>query len=124
MNKFLKLGAIGLAFKLSCSVCVPYYQGLMLRLQARDWHVERSTADGGIYTARYAVLDQANVVLRIYRSTDEVLLAERTFHDPHWPGLAWERSAVIYKNGATATLDDGAVSLPPHWTERLMAALP
>lgn len=124
MNKFRKLCAAGFAFYSLCSVCVPYYQGLMIRLQASAWHAEQSTANGGIYTAQYALVDPDNVVVRIYRTADNKILAERTFRDPYWSGLAWERLAVIYKNGSAATLDDGAIALPPHWTDRLSALLP
>lgn len=59
-----------------------YYNDARLRARATQFVTELSRGDGGRYTARYAYLGGEQILLRLYRTSDMQLLAERTYAYP------------------------------------------
>jgi hypothetical protein len=58
---------------------VNYGSDVIYRHSANDWIEEVSDADGGLYTAKYAYLGSGWILLRIYKTGQPELLAERTY---------------------------------------------
>ncbi len=84
-----------------------------------DWQVEVSDTNNGAYSAKYTVVSRDDIVLRLYRTGDATLLAERTFRE-HGVEIHWTDDELICDTSA----DDGAIHLPPTPLDRLLARLP
>ncbi|HKT66432.1 MAG TPA: hypothetical protein VJR91_22920 [Burkholderia sp.] len=98
-----------------------YYQDARARAQATQFDTEISRNDGGRYTAQYAYLGGDRVLLRLYRTSDMRLLAERTYEYPDAVRLIWAKESLIFD---TAVESDGEIKLPPTRLDRLRAMLP
>ncbi|UXZ85106.1 hypothetical protein [Burkholderia multivorans] len=98
-----------------------YYKDARLRARATQFVTEPSRGDGGRYTARYAYLGGERILLRLYRTSDMRLLAERTYAYPDAVRLIWTKESLIFD---TAVDHDGEIPLPPTGFDRLKAMLP
>jgi hypothetical protein len=98
-----------------------YYQDARVRAHATQFDTERSRSDGGRYTAQYAYLGRDRILLRLYRTSDMRLLAERTYEYPDAVRLVWTKEFLIFD---TAVDSDGEIKLPPTHFDRLKAMLP
>jgi hypothetical protein len=83
------------------------------------WQTEVSKTHDGAYTARYAFIRRDKILLRLYRTDDSRVLAERTFTE-HGVGLVWADDALIYDTSE----DPGMIMLPPTRLDWLLAKLP
>jgi|tagenome__1003787_1003787.scaffolds.fasta_scaffold20891150_3 hypothetical protein len=99
-----------------------YYEGVNVRAAATKFQSVQSDDDGGIYTARYAYLSRDRILLRVYRTSDMALLAERTYRYPDAVNLIWTKDSLIYDTSVEGR--DGLVHLPPSMIDRLLARLP
>lgn len=102
-------------------VAVNYQLAVRARASAVTFHTERSTEDGGLYTARYAYLANGMILLRVYRTANMTLRAERTYRYDDAARLVWTKPRLIYD---TASGSGGSVALPPPLYDRIMAHLP
>lgn len=104
-------------------LAVNYYFAANARAHAGEatggWEIEVSDADRGAYTARYALINRRDILLRLYRTGDPTLLAERTYGE-HGVALTWTKDMLIYDT----SIDNGAIALPPTRMDRLLAMLP
>ncbi|WP_230939406.1 hypothetical protein [Burkholderia diffusa] len=116
-----RLGA-GLCVMFLVGACWSYYRAADARGAATKFHTVRSEEDGGIYTARYAYLTRDRILLRVYRTSDNTLLAERTYWYPDAARLIWTKDSLIYDTAVSG--DDGLMRLPPSFIDRLLAKLP
>lgn len=98
-----------------------YYKDARLRARATQFGTELSRGDGGRYTARYAYLGGEQILLRLYRTSDMQLLAERTYAYPDAVRLIWTKESLIFD---TAVDRDGEIRLPPTRFDRFKAMLP
>jgi hypothetical protein len=98
-----------------------YYKDARVRAHATQFDSEASRYDGGRYTAQYAYLEGNRILLRLYRTSDMRLLAERTYEYPDAVRLIWTRESLIFD---TAVESDGEIKLPPTQFDRLRAMLP
>jgi hypothetical protein len=105
------------------AVCaLGYVLNLRSRMTECTWERSVSNDDGGLYTAEYCNIALDKVLLRIRRTSDGSLLAERTYRYLDAPKVTWTRDRVVfdtYENG-----NAGAVALPPTLLDRLRARLP
>jgi len=83
------------------------------------WTIEVSDIQQGAYTAKSTFIGRETVLLRLYRTGDSTLLAERVYTE-HSVALLWTDGWLIYDT----SLDDGAIQLPPTRLDRLLAKLP
>lgn len=84
-----------------------------------EWWSEVSPIQGGAYTARLVFTSRDTILLRLYRTGDPILLAERAYTE-HGVALLWTDDWLIYDT----SLDDGAIQLPPTRLDKLLAKLP
>ncbi|WP_254218161.1 hypothetical protein [Burkholderia multivorans] len=98
-----------------------YYKDARLRARATQFVTELSRGDGGRYAARYAYLGGERILLRLYRTSDMQLLAERTYAYPDAVRLIWTKESLIFD---TAVDHDGEIRLPPTRFDRFKAMLP
>jgi hypothetical protein len=102
---------------------INYYFAAHARAHAGEttggWEVEISDTHDGAYTARYALINRRDILLRLYRTGDPTVLAERTY-DEHGVALTWTKDMLIYDS----SVDDGVIDLPPTRMDRLLAMLP
>lgn len=129
MNKLLwritRRMVIALAFLCLISAVLIYAFGMLQRSNSKNTHTESSTADGGIYTAKYGSAGAGYQTLRLYRSSDLKLLAESTFYEPDLVTLYWEKNLLIYTDPQNdAYFHNGEMKLPPTWGDRMLAMLP
>lgn len=113
---------IGLGVALLVGAGWSYHRAADTRDPATRFHTVRSVEDGGLYTAGYAYLAGDRILLRVYRTSDMALLAERTYWNPDAAKLIWTRESLIYDTAASD--GDGLVPLPPSLIDRLSARLP
>ncbi|KUY91627.1 hypothetical protein WS50_22375 [Burkholderia territorii] len=98
-----------------------YYKDARVRSQAMRFDTELSRNDGGRYTAQYAYLGADRILLRLYRTSDMQLLAERTYESPDSVRLVWTTESLIFD---TAVDSEGEIRLPPTRFDRFKAMLP
>ncbi|WP_232036232.1 hypothetical protein [Burkholderia stabilis] len=98
-----------------------YYQDAHVRARATQFDTELSRNDGGRYTAQYAYLAGDRILLRLYRTSDMRLLAERTYAYPDSVRLVWTKGSLIFD---AAVDSDGEIKLPPTLFDRFKAMLP
>uniref|UniRef100_UPI001F5CE6B4 hypothetical protein n=1 Tax=Trinickia mobilis TaxID=2816356 RepID=UPI001F5CE6B4 len=103
-------------------VCVAWSYGQDVTDRAEATKFERELSDystnKGEYMAEYAYLPRNRILLRVYRTSDMSLLAERTYSYPDAVKLAWTDDALIYDTTG------GMLSLPPTLYDRITARLP
>lgn len=73
------------------------------------------------YSARFCYLDKETVLLRVYDTKGQALLAERSFFELDRPRFHWESNALGYND---RNYDGGEIALPPTLLERLRVKLP
>lgn len=111
---------------LSGAILIMYALGYAMDARTRMteciWERSFSNEDGGLYTAEYCNLKLDKVLLRVYRTSDSTLLAERTYRYLDAPKVTWTKDRLVfdtYENG-----DGGSVPLPPTLLDRTRARLP
>jgi hypothetical protein len=87
-----------------------------------QWRTEISDVQGGAYTARSTVVHHGTILLRLYRTGDSTLLAERTYRE-HGVELLWTNDELIYDTADDSFLG-GGIQLPPTRLDKLLAKLP
>lgn len=90
-----------------------YYGDASRRSTAEDWSIETSTEDDGIYTTKYTYLTSHIMVIRLYKTGENTLLAERTFDHSDMPRVFWTKDKLIYCTNDSSMFYDGAINLPP-----------
>ena len=121
MKSGMKTLGFALAFVTLLCWAGSYYQDARIRAQATQFDTERSRNDGGRYTAQYAYLGRDRILLRLYRTSDMRLLAERTYEYPDAVRLVWTKESLIFD---TAVDSDVEIKLPPTHFDRFTAMLP
>ena len=121
MKSGMKVLGSGLAIVTLLFCAGSYYKDARVRLQAMRFDTQLSTNDGGRYTAQYAYLGADRILLRLYRTSDMRLLAERTYDYPDSVRLVWTKESLIFD---TAVDSDGEIRLPPTRFDRFKAMLP
>jgi len=117
----MKTLGIGVGIVLLLGGAGSYYQNARTRAAVVRFQTERSDVDAGRYTAQYAYLGGDRILLRLYRTSDMTLLAERTYEYPDAVRLIWTKESLIYD---TAVDRGGEIKLPPSFSDRLAALLP
>ncbi len=106
-------------------VCVAwsYYRDATDRAEVTKFQrvLSDDPAYKGEYMAEYAYLPRNRILLRVYRTADMSLLAERTYSYPDAARLTWTEDSLIYD---TAMDSGGELSLPPTLYDRITAWLP
>lgn len=87
-----------------------------------EWRTERSDIPGAAYTARSTVVRHGTILLRLYRTGEPTLLAERMFAE-HGVELIWTDDMLIYDTADESFLG-GGIQLPPTRLDKLLAQLP
>lgn len=105
-------------------VALLYHRDVNRRSTAKNWDSQLSTEDDGIYTAKYTYLKSDVMLIRLYRTGEETLLAERTFDHSDMPRVFWTKDKLIYSTNDSSMFYDGFINLPPTWIDRLLAQLP
>ena len=105
-------------------VLINYYGDASRRSTAENWSSQSSTEDDGTYTTRYTYLTSHVMVIRLYKTGEKTLLAERTFDHSDMPRVFWTKDKLIYSTNDSSTFYDGFINLPPTWIDRLLAQLP
>ncbi|MCA8009215.1 hypothetical protein KPB04_10500 [Burkholderia cenocepacia] len=121
MKSGMKALGFGVAVVTALGCAGSYYQDAHVRARATQFDTELSTNDGGRYTAKYTYLAGDRILLRLYRTSDMRLLAERTYEYPESIRLVWTKEFLIFD---TAVDSDGEIKLPPTLFDRLTAMLP
>ncbi|VWC12502.1 hypothetical protein BLA13014_05290 [Burkholderia aenigmatica] len=108
-------------------VLMPYAWRSDIRRKTYDLnqcHTEQSRLSEDSYTATYCYGPGENVVLRLYRTNNMGLVAERLFTFPRDEPvrLTWDRDAIVYDTAATD--GEGMIALPPSLSDRWLAMLP
>ncbi|WP_232515205.1 hypothetical protein [Burkholderia ambifaria] len=121
MKSGMKALVSGLTIIILLGCAASYYKDARIRAHAVRFNTELSKNDGGHYTAQYAYLADGRILLRLYRTSDMRLLAERTYEYPDAVRLIWAKESLIFD---TAVESDGEIELPPTRLDRLRAMLP
>ncbi|WP_322023121.1 hypothetical protein [Burkholderia sp. BCC1977] len=121
MKSGMKALGAGLAIVTVLFCAGSYYKDARVRAHATRFDSELSTNGGGRYTAQYAYLGADRILLRLYRTSDMRLLAERTYEYPDSVRLVWTKESLIFD---TAVGSDGEIRLPPTRFDRFKAMLP
>ncbi|WP_244135176.1 MULTISPECIES: hypothetical protein [unclassified Burkholderia] len=121
MKSGMKALGSGLAIVTLLFCAGSYYKDARVRSQAMRFDTELSRNDGGRYTAQYAYLGADRILLRLYRTSDMRLLAERTYESPDSVRLVWTKKSLIFD---TAVDSEGEIRLPPTRFDRFKAMLP
>jgi hypothetical protein len=122
MKRFGVVFGVVLGVAVLAGVSLSYYEGAKARAAASAFQTVQSDEDGGIYTARYAYISRDRILLRVYRTSDMALMAERTYRYPDAAKLIWTKDSLIYDSAGEG--DDGEVHLPPTIVDRLLAKMP
>ena len=93
-------------------------------VSARSWIIEHNAFEtfaspDGRYRLEYGVTSPDFKWMRLYRSGDNEVIADRRFWGEAPYRIGWYEDAVNV-GGA----DEATISLPPHWWERWTAKLP
>ena len=86
---------------------------------ADRWQTSVSDTQQGAYTAKYIFVTREKILLRLYRTGDPALLAERIYEE-NGVDLKWTENKLIYDTAS----GDGHIALPPSQFDRLLARLP
>ena len=116
------LRLVGLGVLLSMLV---YADGVRTRMSAKYAGTSVSTKDGGIYIADYYWhYYDAYGLVKVYRASDGVLLAEREFLFAEDIEMIWEKDRLMYGNNDKSIFHDGQLALPPGVMDRISAFIP
>ncbi|WP_257128106.1 hypothetical protein [Burkholderia sp. MSMB1072] len=121
MKSGMKALGFGVAVVAFLGCAGSYYQDAHVRARATQFDTELSRSDGGRYTAQYTYLAGDRILLRLYRTSDMRLLAERTYEYPDSVRLIWTKDSLIFD---AAVDSDGEIKLPPTLFDRFKAMLP
>lgn len=105
-------------------VSLIYHGDASRRAVAKNWESQLSTEDGGIYTAQYTYLTSEVMLIRLYKTGRDEILAERTFDHSDMPRVFWTKDCLVYDTNDSSLFYDGGINLPPTWIDRLLAQLP
>jgi hypothetical protein len=97
-----------------------YALDVRLRSHTGSCRSEHSDIEGQPYTATYCLLWNDNVLLRLYDTNTEKLLAERTYYYLDFPKLTWTKDSLIYDTSS----ENGEIRFPPTLIDRLRAKFP
>ena len=101
-----------------------YYGDASRRETAHGWQTQTSTKDEGIYTAKNTSLGSEIMLIRLYKTGANTLLAERTYDSMDIPRVFWTKDKLIYSTNDSSMFYDGAINLPPSWIDKVLAQLP
>jgi hypothetical protein len=122
LKKAMKRILVWAALLLVVGSALKYQADVRTRMGANAFKESVSSTDGGLYTARYAYLGGEEFLLRVYRTADMALLAERTYPEPDAVDLLWTKEKLIYD---TSAFDGkGYIALPPTLLDGIRAKLP
>lgn len=102
--------------------CFEVRNRLYAESHPEDWWTEVSTVPGGAYTAKLHFIGNRTILLRLYRTGNPTLLAERTYREAG-VRLVWTAHELIYDTSDDSYLG-GGIQLPPTRIDRLLAKLP
>ena len=105
-------------------IAIDYYGDASRRMKAYEWIISTSTEDDGFYTAQYTALTSEIMLIRLYKTGEDKLLAERTFIHSDIPRVFWTKDCLVYDTNDSSLFYDGGINLPPTWIDRLLAQLP
>ncbi len=105
-------------------VSIIYYGDASRRAAAKNWESQLSTEDKGIYTAQYTYLTSEIMLIRLYQTGQDEILAERTFDHSDIPRVFWTKDCLVYDTNDSSLFYDGGINLPPTWIDRFLAQLP
>jgi len=86
------------------------------------WWSSVSDVQDGTYTAKRAFISSDTILLRLYRTGDPTLLAERSYRK-HGVEILWTEHELIYDTADGSYLG-GGIQLPPTGLDRFLAKLP
>lgn len=110
----------------TAGLCAVIAMVIILSVYGREIRDRRSASEcrsetEGRYVGEVCVLaSEYGTLFRLYDASSGELLAERKYYSPQSPQLLWSAEDVCYD----VSDDDGYVSLPPTWLDRLRAKLP
>jgi hypothetical protein len=87
-----------------------------------EWWSEVSPVLEGAYTARLVFTSRSTILLRLYRTGEPTVLAERTYKEAG-VALRWSEDELVYDIADESFLG-GGIQLPPTRLDRLLATLP
>lgn len=87
-----------------------------------EWWSEVSPDPGGAYTARLVFTSRTTILLRLYRTGEPTLLAERSYAEAG-VALRWAEDGLTYDIADESFLG-GGIRLPPTRLDNLLAKLP
>ncbi len=87
-----------------------------------EWWSEVSPDRDETYTAKLVFISRTSILLRLYRTGDPTLLAERTYTEAG-VALGWADDELIYDTADESFLG-GGIQLPPTRLDNLLAKLP
>lgn len=105
---------------------IKYFFEVKARIRAdnhpEEWWSEVSPDRGETYTAKLVFINRTTILLRLYRTGDPTLLAERTYTEAG-VALGWSDDELIYDT-ADESFFGGGIQLPPTRLDNLLAKLP
>ncbi|SCX54098.1 hypothetical protein SAMN03159363_1418 [Variovorax sp. EL159] len=87
------------------------------------WQIDTATVQGVSYTAKSAFVRGDTLVLRLYRTGDPTLLAERMFTE-HGVELHWTEDGWLIYDTSDTSYEEGSIRLPPTRLDNFLARLP
>ncbi|MDY7579199.1 hypothetical protein RGU70_12800 [Herbaspirillum sp. RTI4] len=101
-------------------ILLNYIHDAYIRSIATACSLEKSTQDGGIYTAEICKSPHWVMRLRIYDSQSKKLLAERNFQTSGSIDISWVGKKMWFYGEA----GEEYINLPPTLSDRILAQLP
>ena len=109
-----------LAALVALCIAFSYGSGAVARIRMIERNdFETFTSPDGQYRLEYAIGSRDFNWIRLYRSSDNEVIADRRFWGEVPYRINWYEDSVY-----VASSDESAISLPPHWWERWTAKLP
>ncbi|RQO37504.1 hypothetical protein DBV14_32170 [Variovorax sp. KBW07] len=87
------------------------------------WWSEVSPDRDETYTARLAFIGRTTILLRLYRTGDPTLLAERSYTEAG-VALRWTDDGWLIYDTSDTSYEEGSIRLPPTRLDNLLAKLP
>ena len=87
------------------------------------WWTDVSTQPDWNYTAKSTFISHDTILLRLYKTGDPTILAERTYTE-HGVNLFWTRSGWLIYDTSDESYLGGGIQLPPTRLDRFLAKLP
>lgn len=115
---------LGIAVTLSCvSYCIDVQDRARAGEPPYRWRTDVATVEGVSYTAKTAFTRGQTVLLKLYRTGDPTLLAQRTFTE-HGVALRWSQDGWLIYDTSDDSYLGGEIQLPPTRLDNLLAKLP